>query len=77
MSFDLLYFLFSDFVKNRKKSIIGRKPIIRKKSINRKSSIHRKHSIHRKNYIIRKKLLIEKFYYKKKSNIRQTYSKKL
>ena len=62
MSFDLLYFLFSDFVKNRKKSIIGRKPIIRKKPTNRKSSIHRKNSIHRTDYNTQKNLSIKKSY---------------
>ena len=56
MSFDLLYFLFSDFVKIRKKSIIGRKSIIRKNLLIEKVLFIEK------NLFIEKVLFIEKFY---------------
>ena len=70
-------FIFSDFVKIRKKSIIiGIKPIIRQKSINRKSSNNRKIPFIEKIISLEKFLLVEKFYYKK-SNIKKPIAKKI
>ena len=77
MLFDLLYFLFSDFVKLEKNLSLEERLLLVKNLLIEKVLFIEKILFIGKIISLEKNLLVEKFYFKKKSNIRETYSKKI